>query len=324
MQAQAPLAPYFGLWSRLEGFAPDELARLIDERRACASLMRATLHLVTARDALALRPSCSPCWSAASRGSPSARRLAGMDLDAARWRPAARCSTSGRGRGRARQLLAERWPDRDPESLAHAIRYLCRSCRCRRAASGARAGQATWTTVEAWLGAPLASRPAPDELVLRYLAAFGPATVTDVAGLVGADPARRGVERLRPELRTFRDEQGTRAVRPARRAAARPRHARPAALPARVRQPAALARRPRPASCPPGRRGPLPPGNACLGTVLVNGVWAATWRTERAGDSATLVVEPFQRLAGRGRRTRSPPRASACSPSPARTPKCAK
>ncbi len=54
LQAQAPFPPYFGLWSRLDGFVPGDLAALLLDRRVVRiALMRGTIHLVSARDCLA-------------------------------------------------------------------------------------------------------------------------------------------------------------------------------------------------------------------------------------------------------------------------------
>ena len=63
LQAQAPLAPYVGLWTRLAGFRHEELKDLITERAVLrAHLMHNTVHLVDAGDYLRFRPLYQPCW----------------------------------------------------------------------------------------------------------------------------------------------------------------------------------------------------------------------------------------------------------------------
>ena len=72
MQAQLPMNPYVGLWSRLDRFQPEPLATLLEERRVVRIVvMRATIHLVTADDCLLLRPWCSPCSTPSSPVIPS-------------------------------------------------------------------------------------------------------------------------------------------------------------------------------------------------------------------------------------------------------------
>jgi winged helix DNA-binding protein len=208
MQAQIPHDPYVGLWTRLEGFDADELARLIERRRAVRiALLRGTIHLFTARDAVALRPvlqSVNERWWRNQFG----RRM----TEAQRNRVAAAGRRLVEGEPRTFEelgkLLHERWPALEPFALAMTIRADVPLVQLPPRGVWGKSGLAKHTSAEHWLGVPLGRSAAPDGLILRYLAAFGPATIMDAQNWSGLTLLRDAFERLRPTLRTFRDEHG--------------------------------------------------------------------------------------------------------------------
>jgi len=293
LQAQEPADPYVALWSRIVGFDPEELGRLINQRRVVrAPLMRATIHLVTDRDALALSPVMRPVLQRTfSSQSPFGRNLAGVDLDALLAAGRALVEEQPRTRAELRAILGPRWPDRDPGSLAQAITYLLPVTQVPPRGVWGASGQATWTTIEAWLGRRLATGGSPDEPILRYLAAFGPATAADIRTWSGLTGVREVIDRLRPRLRTFRDERGRELVDVPD--APMPDPATPAPvrfLPVYDNVLLSYADRSRIIYEDDRRRALAAAYTGSFGTILVDGFARATWRLNREAGGVSLQI----------------------------------
>lgn len=298
MQSQAPLAPYIGLWTRVVNFRADELSALMIERRAVrASLMRATIHLVTAADFLQLWTVLEPVserglWT----GSPFGRRvplgvvndLLAFVRDLLREAP--------RTRVELRRLIGQRWPNLDADAMAYAAQYLLPIVQVTPRGVWGQSKAPTWADAEAWIGDRMSTGAAVDDLVLRYLGAFGPASVQDVQVWSGLTRLGEVADRLGPRVRRFRSEDG-------RVLLDGPDAPRPSAdTPAPIRflpeyDNLLLSHADRSRVVPEQRIVPLWPGNGGnRGTVLVDGFWRANWGIVPDGGQAHLDIEAFRPL----------------------------
>ena len=210
LQAQNPPSPYIALRARLRGFDPMALSDAMERRDAVRMvLMRGTIHLIGAGDAAAIRPVIQPVLDRELYGNKSwSRGLEGVDTapvlelgeQLVRERP--------RSLAGLRSEMERRWPDDDARSLAYTIRNLLPTIQVTPRGLWGRTGPVELTTLDHWTGRPLGESATVDAVVLRYLRAFGPASVADVAAWSGLRGMREVVDRLRPGLRTFRDPRG--------------------------------------------------------------------------------------------------------------------
>ncbi|MFE4689371.1 winged helix DNA-binding domain-containing protein [Streptomyces sp. NPDC056749] len=224
LQAQEPQEPFTGLWSRLYAFTPDRLDRALTERHVVRThLMRRTVHLVTADDALAWRARHDAMLRQRVLAT-YRHELAGIDLDelgAAGW--AVMADRRPRTMAELVDAVQDRWPGPPRRALGELLvaalvpivqlppRGLWRT------KSGVRN-----LPLATWLGRDVTPLPGSDEdrevhagddpvgqqLVRRYLAAHGPAATADIRAWSGVAGLPAAVRALRDELVTFRDERG--------------------------------------------------------------------------------------------------------------------
>ena len=290
LQAQEPFDPYLALWSRLAGFVPDGLVELLLQRQAVRIVaMRATVHLLSADDCLRLRPLVQPVLDGELGRHPAfAPSLRGVDLAPALAFARELLAERPMTMAQLRQQLGPRFPGIDPGALAYACRNHLALVQVPPRGVWGRRGQVTVTTAETWLGRPLKTDPSIDDVVLRYLAAFGPALPKDLAAWSRLTGFRAIIERLRPRLRVFRDERGRELVDVPD--APLPDPATPAPPRFLPEYDNALLSYGDRSRYTPDDAARLAVEDRVLGTVLDDGFVWATWRLERAGDGVTMVV----------------------------------
>jgi len=296
MQAQAPNLPYVGLWARLSGFRHQELSRLIESKAAVRmSLMRNTIHLVTARDAAGLKPLFMPLAERGyMHGSPWGRDMREADLAAIQRAGREIMGEKPRTVAELARLLAQKFPGRDAPAMAYGVRYTVPLIFTPPRGVWGAAGPVTLTTFEAWLGRPPGPAIPAEQLVLRYLAAFGPASPADMRAWSGL--ALRAVfEQLRPRLKVFQDEKG-------RELFDLPRAPRPgpdATAPVRLipdYDNILLAHADRTRIMPEGRHVGIFSSNGVMqGAVLIDGFVRAMWQPKTERGTTALLVTAFVR-----------------------------
>lgn len=295
MQAQSPNTPYVGLWSRTAGFQIDDLSSLYrshDVVRIAA--MRSTIHLVSARDCIALRKAVQPVIDRLFNGG-YAKLLQGIDLDemAALGRKAVEAQPMTFSQ--ISRHLASKWPDRNPQALAYGMRALVPLIQVPPRGIWGESGQASHTSAESWITTECPSTMTVEELVKRYLAAFGPASVRDFQAWSGLTRMSDTLEAMSAGLVRFRSEDGVElfdlpdAPRPRGDVAAPVRF-----LPEWDNALLSHSDRSR-IIADEFRKNVYTINGQIPGTVLVDGFVRGRWRIERDKNKSTLRIERFNR-----------------------------
>lgn len=296
MQAQAPNLPYIGLWSRIDGFRHEQLSRLIATKRAVrVSLMRNTIHLVTTKDAFGLKPLFMSLGERGfMHGSPWGRHVKNADMQAVLVAGSEIMSQQPRTIAELAKLLEKRFPGHDAAALAYGVRYMLPLVFTPPRGLWGGRGLVTLMTMEAWLGRPLGEPSSFDNLVLRYLSAFGPASPADMRAWSGIS-MRAVFERLRPRLKVFRSERGTELFDLPNA----PRPDRETEVPVRFIPDfdnILLAHADRTRIMAPGQHLGLFSSNGIMqGAVLVDGFVRAKWAPVKSKGATILAVTPFEK-----------------------------
>ncbi len=217
LQAQDVAPPYIGLWSRTADFDPETVsAGLRNRSLARITLMRATIHLVTAADALRITPHIQPeLEKIPFRKGFHYGAMVGLDPEQVRRRGAAVLGDEPIPAAELRARAAREFPERDPSAVLQTWLYQLPVLQTPPRGQWRDNARPVWSRIEPWLGAPPDDRYPLPELVFRYLSAFGPATTADIATWSKLTGTAEALAALGDRVRTYTDERGRTLYDPA-------------------------------------------------------------------------------------------------------------
>lgn len=198
-------------------------------------------------------------------------------------------------------MLSELMPDCDVGALRYTVRTHLPLIQVPVSSGWSYPGNPKFTLAEAWLDKPTPTDENLKMLVFRYLAAFGPASVTDIQTWSGLTKLKASIEKLKPALHVYHDERG-------RELFDLPDAPIPSAdTPAPERfipefDNLLLAHNDRTRIIADEYRSKVYlPGLRVAATFLIDGVVRGVWKIEKKKDTATLIIEPFASLTKQNR-----------------------
>ncbi len=209
LQAQDPLPPYVSLAARIDDFDPEDLSETLEDRTTVRLLlMRGTIHLVSAHDALALRPYVQPMLDRLAGSAALSRTTSDVPRDALVSATHEALAAGPLTVSRLGKHLEERFPGSRGNALATAARVMTPLVQVPPRGLWKRSGGVSYDSLQGWLGAELPTAPDHIEVARRYLRAFGPAMAADLTAWSGVSGARELLTGLRDELVVHRDQAG--------------------------------------------------------------------------------------------------------------------
>lgn len=302
LQAQVPRPPHVGLWSRLHGFEREDLMSPLHARTLVrATTMRGTIHIMSAKDFLAFRGALQPQLTAGWKAVAGQAPVPPIENLLAAGRNV--LGTEARTFSHIRAELVKQFPKSHDRVMGYAVRTHLPLVQVptREDLWGFPADSA-FALADGWLKKPVGDGAGPSALILRYLAAFGPATAADIQTWTGLRAVAELIAPVRPQLVTFTDERG-------RELFDLPKALRPdAGTKASVRflpeyDSVMIAHADRSRIVDDKFRKVLITKNLIVpATFLVDGRITGTWKLERKKAAATVVLAPFVALTKNVRR----------------------
>lgn len=295
LQAQIPNPPYIGLWTRLVDFQRDDLTGLMEERRVVrAAMMRSTLHLMTAADHQRFRPVLQPALSRALNAF-YGKRARGLNIEKLVVAAKPFLEEAPRTTGDIKQFLLTIEPERDGDAMAYAVRNHLPQVQVPPGGTWGTGSKASYVMADSWLND---DTPPEDlrSLFFRYLAACGPASIMDFQFWTGMVRLKDEIESLRSELVAYKDENGIELFDLPEMSILDEDMSAPIRFIPEYDN-LVISHNDRSRILPDQHyRKVFLSAARVLGTILIDGFVAATWKIQRKRKAYTLLISPFDKL----------------------------